>query len=292
MADLFEENTIETETQEHTAVDDTKKSTTEIAKVQDDEVKVSMDILANTKEIDTDRKCIFKQEIVEEIEYDDVLTCNHLYNKRCHTSYSTSYKSMQEEECTEKFKKVCFINYKNLVFNETVTICKESLIKDCKMTGSESCKTEYKTECSSKQEAHEVFDDVVECKTKIETKCADETTGYTSRSKCSQWPRKVPFKLCAPEGCKLVPGPEECEEKNVIVEQKVPKEECFLAPHRTCKFVTKLVPKLEQDEQCSDVPQEACSMSKVNRRTLKKPVLKKWCYDLQNEAGAGTHEEN
>ena len=206
-----------------------------------------------------------------------------MYNKRCHTSYNTNYETTQEEECIEKFKKVCFIDYKTVVFNQTVTVCKEALLKDCDVKGSESCKTEFKTVCSDKQDAHEVVDDVVECKTEIETKCSDEISGYTSRTKCSQWPRKVcsiskknkkkyalttscrkePIELCAPAaGCRSVPG-QECREKVVTLVQKVPKEECFLAPHRTCKFVTKLMPKLDQAKQCSDVPQEACTRSRV-----------------------------
>ena len=38
---------------------------------------------------------------------------DHSYDKRCHTSYVTSFVSVQEEECDENFKKVVreiFIN--------------------------------------------------------------------------------------------------------------------------------------------------------------------------------------
>ena len=35
------------------------------------------------------RKCIDKVELVEETEYDTVVTCDHSYDKRCHTSYTT-----------------------------------------------------------------------------------------------------------------------------------------------------------------------------------------------------------
>ena len=44
--------------------------------------------------------------IVEETVYDEVVTCDHSYDKRCHTSYVTSFVSVQEEECDENFKKV------------------------------------------------------------------------------------------------------------------------------------------------------------------------------------------
>merc|ERR1712037_330681 len=43
----------------------------------------------------------------------------------------------------------------------------------------------------TKQEVHDVEDDVVECTTEVEEKCEDETSGYTTNTKCSKWPREV-----------------------------------------------------------------------------------------------------
>merc|ERR1712228_1171228 len=105
------------------------------------------------------KRCIDKVEMVEETEYDDVVQCDHSYDKRCHTTYTTNYESQQEEECEENFRKNCFI--------------------------------EYESECWTKQEAHDVEDDVVECKTEVEEKCEDETSGYTTNTKCSKWPKEV-----------------------------------------------------------------------------------------------------
>ena len=34
-------------------------------------------------------------------------------------------------------------------------------------------------------------DDVVECTTEVEEECEDETSGYTTNTKCSKWPREV-----------------------------------------------------------------------------------------------------
>merc|ERR1719260_639666 len=39
------------------------------------------------------KKCIDKVEMVEETEYDDVVQCDHSYDKRCHTTYVTNYES-------------------------------------------------------------------------------------------------------------------------------------------------------------------------------------------------------
>merc|ERR1712025_790687 len=55
------------------------------------------------------KKCIDKVEMVEETEYDDVVQCDHSYDKRCHTTYVTNFESQQEEECEENFRKSCFI---------------------------------------------------------------------------------------------------------------------------------------------------------------------------------------
>ena len=77
----------------------------------------------------------------------------------------------------------------------------------------------------SKTNPDQVEDDVVECETVYEEKCEDETSGYTTNTKCTKWPKEVcsvskkpvkkftpitgctkePVTLCAPAGCGLVP---------------------------------------------------------------------------------------
>ena len=89
------------------------------------------------------KRCIDKVEMVEEIVYDDVVTCDHSYDKRCHTTYVTEYESQQEEECEENFRKNCFIDYEKTAWNETVKVCKDRLTKNCDKKGPEVCRTEY-----------------------------------------------------------------------------------------------------------------------------------------------------
>jgi len=123
--------------------------------------------------------------------------------------------------------------------------------------------------------------------------------------KCSKWPKEVcsvskkpvkkytpitgctkePRELCAPAGCGFKEGAEECFDKVQTVVQDAPKEQCSLEPQRTCKHVTKLVPKLEPTEECVDVPKEVCTRSRTNPRKVKKPVVKKWCYVPTEESG-------
>ena len=267
------------------------------------------------------KRCIDKVEMVEETEYDDVVQCDHSYDRRCHISYITNYVSQQEVECEENYVKSCFIDYEQIAFNETITVCRNPLVKDCDVSGPEICRTVYESECWTKQEVHDVEDDVVSCRTENEEKCEDETSGYTTSTKCSKWPKEVcsvskkqvkkytpvtgcnkePRELCAPSGCGFKQvrtlnyiiinyttysqGPEECQDKTKTIVQDAPKEECTLEPRRTCKHVTKLVPKLEPKEECVDVPKEVCTRSRQNPRKVRKPVIKKWCYVPSEESG-------
>merc|ERR1712133_334275 len=279
-------------------------SLTSRAERQGDDVAVDFGAVAAAGPGADGKRCIDKVEMVEETEYDDVVQCDHSYDRRCHTTYVTNYESQQEEDCEENFRKNSFIEYEQIAFNETAEICRTPLVKDCDIQGPEICRTEYESECWTKQEVH-VEDDVVECTTEVEEKCEDETSGYTTNTKCSKWPREVcsvskkqvkkytpipgctkePRELCAPAGCGFKQGTEECYDKVQTVVQDAPKEQCTLEPQRTCKHVTKLVPKLEPTEECVDVPKEVCTRARTNPRKVKKPVVKKWCYVPTEESG-------
>lgn len=97
--------------------------------------------------------------------------------------------------------------------------------------------------------------------------------------------RKVPNEKCAPAGCGFVPGVEECFDKVETVIQEVPEETCSLEPQVACKHVTKLVPNLQPNEECVDVPKEVCVRSEGPPRKVSKPVVKKWCYTPTKESG-------
>merc|ERR1712193_378952 len=109
--------------------------------------------------------------------------------------------------------------------------------------------------------------------------------GRLSRNTPPSQGTKEPRELCAPAGCGFKQGDEECYDKTQTVVQDAPKEECNLEPQRTCKHVTKLVPKLTPTEECVDVPKEVCTRSRTNPRKVKKPVVKKWCYLPSEESG-------
>ena len=49
------------------------------------------------------------------------------------------------EECSEKFKKDCYIEYKNDVVQKPIEVCNEALKRDCEAEGDVVCSTEYET---------------------------------------------------------------------------------------------------------------------------------------------------
>ena len=144
---------------------------------------VSLTELAAARPDGDGKRCVDKVEMVEETEYDELVQCDHSYDKRCHTTYVTNYDTQQEQECQENYRKSCFIAYEQVAYNETVQVCRAPLVKDCEVAGPELCSTQYESECLTRTEEHEVTDDVVDCETVQEEKCRDDTAGYTTNTK-------------------------------------------------------------------------------------------------------------
>ena len=95
-------------------------------------------------------RCIDKVIMVQETEYDDVITCKHSYSEKCHTTYSTDYTPQQEEKCEENFKKNCFIEFKPKASQEQVKFCYTPLVKNCDIPGPEECSVEYTSACTTR----------------------------------------------------------------------------------------------------------------------------------------------
>merc|ERR1712227_416261 len=141
-------------------------------------------------------------------------------------------------------------------------------------------------------------DSVVNCKTEYEEKCEIVTIGLNSEEKCDSWPvekctvekKKVkkyrpdtkcikePREVCTKGGCALKEGPLACATKIKAVVSSVPVEECEMSPQKICRQTTKLVPQLEPQQECVDVPREVWAMSKVNPKTVMRPMIQKFCY--------------
>jgi len=280
----------------HHAVDDVRDAR-QRGGARGDDVALDIGSIAAAGE-----RCIDKVVMVEETEYDDVVTCKHSYSEKCHTTYTTDFEPQQEEDCEENFVKSCFIEYKKVASQETVDFCYTPI--ELQGDGPEVCQTVYESSCTTRYEEHDVDEDQVECETIQEEKCEDVTQGYTTEEKCTKWPvqkcsaskattkkyspqtecKKVPREVCG-AGTTQVPLGEECNERQETVIQEVPEETCNLEPQRICKHVTKLVPLLKPVEECVDIPKEVCSRSRTNPRKVQKPVVKKWCYVPTAQSG-------
>ena len=181
--------------------------------------------MINAQEADENgRKCVDKTMLRRETEYEEVMTCTHSYDERCHTSYTTSYEPHQEEECEEKFRKVCLISNEEKAVTESVEECTTPLVPDCTLTVDDECRTVYDTVCDTRQEEYQVEEQFPNCQTVNMEKCEDVTLGLKTEEKCVTWPtqqctvetrtvthshpqtdcRKEPRELCAPGDCPLV----------------------------------------------------------------------------------------
>ena len=220
-------------------------------------------------------------EIVEEREYENTLSCDHIYEKKCHTTFVTKFQPQQIKKCDEDYKKDCQIEFNTVTENKTQTVCHEKLFaENCKETAgndgemSESeCRTEFETECiteeehvqvySSKYTSHlshlfiqnQITDDVVDCHEKKEEVCEEEPSGYTTARTCYVLPRK------------------ECEVNQVTRVKTQPRELCTRVPREFC-FPRGADCKVRRGErecedrvrlQVAEVPSENCSVKPVSR---------------------------
>ena len=169
----------------------------------------------------------------------------------------------------------------------------------------------YQTECRTSPTAHQVLEEVVECETVRQEKCRDlpgplSQGGTTSRD-CETWPVQKcvvrernstklsprptrlcsprPHQVCSPRGCSVKEGPLVCEERRQAVLRESPVERCDLQQEQKCQEVSRLRPALVATETCLQVPRETCALARVNPRKVRKPTIKKWCFDQEKLKG-------
>ena len=145
--------------------------------------------------------------------------------------------------------------------------CYKPVTKVCNGQGPEECRTVYESSCT----------------TKYVEKQPGKFVGDTS---CE----KLPVEICG-AGCTFEEGEEECHDKVLTSLVDVPEEVCDLNPQKICKFITKLVPKLKPEHQCTIVPKETCTLKFNTPKQVPKPLLTKWCLDPTPAAPGESYDE-
>jgi len=211
--------------------------------------------------------CVEKEETVKTLEKDPILECTHKNVEKCHYTYVTQFTPAQEEVCEENFEKSCQITFKQQAVDETVKKCYKPLEKVCNGQGPEECRTVYESSCT--------------------TKYVEKQPGkFVGDTKCE----KLPVEICG-AGCVTEEGPEECHDKKITSLIDIPEEVCDLNPQKTCRFQTKLVPKLKPAHECTVIPKETCNLKFTTPQEVEKPLKTKWCLDPTPAAPGETYDE-
>ena len=208
--------------------------------------------------------CITKTKYVDHMVKDQVKECWHENVTQCHDTYVTEFLPSQEQKCEETFWKSCKIDFKEAPYNYTMKQCHIPLVKECDPPS---------------YQPPSVKEGEIVCKTWFESEC-NTTFVETSKFKDdlpNTWCKKVPRKICAPDNCRMVPGPEQCNQKMMVSTIQKPSEVCDLQPQTHCRLITRLVPHLIQKEVCRNVPKEMCHLALGNPHTVKKPMRLRWC---------------
>merc|ERR1711963_611265 len=236
---------------------------------QDDgAIQGGIDFSGCTEDAETGLCCVEKEEEVTTLKKEPILECTHKNVEQCHYTYVTKFKPSQEQVCEENFEKSCQITFKQQAFNETVRKCYKPIEKVCNGQGKEICQTVYESSCS----------------TKYVEKQPGKFVGDTS---CE----KLPVEICG-AGCTLEEGEEECHDKVIASLVDVPEEVCDLNPQKTCRYVTKLVPSLSPEHQCTIVPKETCVLKFSQPELVPEPLLTKWCLDPTEPAPGESYVES
>jgi hypothetical protein len=235
---------------------------------QEEAITGGIDFSVCVTDPETGLCCVDKEETVTSLEKEPILECTHKNTEQCHYTYVTQFKPSQEEVCEENFEKLCSITFKQQAYNETVNKCYRPVEKVCNGQGEEVCQTVYESSCT--------------------TKYVEKQPGkFVGDTGCE----KLPVEICG-AGCLFEEGEEECHEKVLTSLVDVPEEVCDLNPQKTCRFVTKLVPKLSPVHECTIVPKETCILKFTQPKQVEKPLQTRWCLDPTPAAPGESYDES
>jgi len=218
------------------------------------------------EDVEEELRCINKVMTVEETVYEHKIKCQHTFTEKCHDTFITDYVPTQERKCETSFDKRCHIKYEPMMFEETVQICNEPLVKRCSndTIGEEVCKTHYETTCETRFKEHTVEQDEPVCKMVIERKCNDVrvpvpgATGFLKRRK-----RQTATPQLTNDIGGIGPSGAFPELDNSVLEEDLLSigEECEDWPVQKCTLEKKIVKKVNPDTSCQKMPREICAPS-------------------------------
>jgi len=235
---------------------------------QEEAIPGGIDFSSCVDDPETGLCCIDKEETVTSLEKEPILECTHKNTEQCHYTYVTQFKPSQEEVCEENFEKLCSITFKQKAFNETVKKCYKPIEKVCNGQGPEECRTVYESSCT--------------------TKYVEKQPGkFVGDTACE----KLPVQICG-AGCTFEEGEEKCHDKVIASLVDTPEEVCDLNPQKTCRHVTKLVPKLAPSHECTIVPKETCHLKFSNPEVVREPLQTVWCLDPTPPTAGDSYEES
>ena len=220
-----------------------------------EESPVEYDFSSCVTDPTTGQCCVDKEEINTSMKKKPIIECKHKTVEQCHYTYITQFQPSQEEFCEENFKKNCFITFKPQVRNQTRKECYRPVEKLCNGQGKEVCETVYESACT--------------------TKYVEKEPGkFVRDTKCT----KLPVKICG-AGCTFKEGKKDCHDKLLTSSVDLPEEVCDLNPQKSCKNVTKLVPRLLPRLECSNFPTEICTLKMFTPKQVSRPLKTRRCLE-------------
>merc|ERR1712080_760905 len=165
-------------------------------------------------------------------------------------------------ECTHKNTEQCHYTYITEFTPSQEEVCEENFEKQCSITFKQQAFNETVKKCYTPLIKECNGQGPEECRTVYESSC---TTKYIE---------KQPGKFVGDTAC-----------------EKLPVEICDLNPQKTCRYVTKLVPRLKPEHQCTIAPKETCTLKFTQPESVKVPLQTKWCLDETPAAPGESYDE-
>ena len=136
--------------------------------------------------------CIHEVMEIKEVSFTDQIRCYNTTEEVCSQTHITIFESRTEKQCDTHFKKVCWVDYKDMSTKEVVRVCNKKPERQCNLSPEEKatvkivreCRDHYETVCQTRYLSKNVTEDKVTCQTTTDQMCDEE-------GQCVDFPQKV-----------------------------------------------------------------------------------------------------